>query len=71
MQQVAYGLWKSPITPGQLSTSLRLSEPCWDTDGKSLGWIEGRSDRGVLVVQRAGDAPRDLTADASVRAFVG
>ncbi len=67
-----YGLWDSPITPASLSVSLRLSEPCWDTDGRTLGWVEGRSDRGVLVVQDGdGGATRDLTTDLSVRAFVG
>lgn len=67
-----YGLWDSPITGKTLATSLRLSEPCWDTDGRTLAWVEGRSDRGVLVVQDAnGGATRDLTTDLSVRAFVG
>jgi dipeptidyl aminopeptidase/acylaminoacyl peptidase len=65
------GLWPSPITAKSLSGVLRLGEPCWDTDGETLGWIEGRSDRGVLVVQTGNEAPRDLTADISVRAFVG
>ncbi len=66
------GLLPSPITPKSLAVSLRLSEPCWDSDGQTLGWMEGRSDRGVLVVQRLDEAsPRDLTADFSVRAFVG
>ena len=65
------GLWPSPITPRSLATSLRLSEPWWDTDSETLGWIEGRSDRGVLVIQQGSDAPRDLTSDISVRAFVG
>ena len=65
------GLWPSPVTPKSLATSLRLGEPAWDTDGETLGWVEGRSDRGVLVVQQGADAPRDLTADLSVRAFVG
>ncbi len=67
-----FGLWSSPITPKMLATSLRLGEPCWDTDGRTLGWVEGRSDRGVLVVRIEGEgAPRDLTTDISVRAFVG
>ena len=70
--QRMFGLWESPITPKSLASSLRLGEPCWDTDGQTLGWIEGRSDRGVLVVQKMdGGAPRDLTTDLSVRAFVG
>ncbi len=66
-----YGLWDSPVTAKSLAVTLRLSEPCWDSDGRTLGWIEGRSDRGVLVVQEDGGAPRDLTTDISVRAFVG
>lgn len=66
------GLWTSPISPKSLAESLRLSDPCWDTDGQTLAWLEGRSDRGVLVVQAAdGSAPRDLTGERSVRAMVG
>ncbi len=65
------GLWPSPITPKSLASNLRLGEPAWDTDSETLGWVEGRSDRGVLVIQQGTDAPRDLTTDLSVRAFVG
>ncbi|HXU23645.1 MAG TPA: hypothetical protein VN697_06430, partial [Tepidiformaceae bacterium] len=65
-----FGLWESPISARMLSLGVRLGEPCWDTDGRSLGWVEGRSDRGVIVVQDAdGGAVRDLTSDISVRAF--
>lgn len=73
----AYGLWDSPISPRSLSVDRRLSDVCWDSDGKTLVWLEGRSDRGVLVAQSLGDnaadenAPRDLTSDLSVRAEVG
>ncbi len=71
-EQRMYGLWPSPISGKSLATSLRLSEPCWDTDGKTLAWLEGRSDRGVIVVQEGDSATRDLTpGDMSVRAFVG
>jgi len=67
-----YGLWPSPVTSAALAAGLRLSEPCWDTDGKTLAWVEGRSDKGVIVVQGADErATRDLTSDISVRAFVG
>ncbi len=67
-----HGRWESPLTPKSLAALTRLGEPCWDTDGRTIGWIEGRSDRGVVVVQdAAGGAPRDLTADISVRAFLG
>lgn len=71
-EQCMFGLWSSPITPDSLASSLRLSDPRWDSDGRTLAWVEGRSDRGVIVVQEDGGAPRDLTpGDMSVRAFVG
>ncbi len=71
-EQRMFGLWSSPITPAALAAGLRLGEPCWDSDGQTLGWVEGRSDRGVIVVQGADErATRDLTPDISVRAFVG
>ncbi len=71
-EQRMFGLWSSPVTAKSLSVSLRLGEPCWDTDGRTLGWVEGRSDRGIIVVQDGdGGVTRDLTTDLSVRAFVG
>ncbi len=66
------GLWESPITPRSLATDLRLTGIEWDSEGETLVWLEGRSDRGVLVAQVPGaDAPRDLTSALSVRAEVG
>ncbi|MDZ7727193.1 MAG: prolyl oligopeptidase family serine peptidase [Dehalococcoidia bacterium] len=66
------GLWPSPITPSSLAGAIRLSDPHWDTDGQTVAWLEGRSDRGVIVTYRRDeDTPRDLTTDISVRAFVG
>lgn len=66
-----YGLWDSPITPRYLAQVLRISDVSWDSDEETLVWLEGRSDRGVLVAKRRGDASRDLTAELSVRARVG
>jgi hypothetical protein len=67
-----YGLWPSPVTSAALAAGLRLGEPAWDSDGQTLAWIEGRSDKGVIVVQGPDErATRDLTSDISVRAFVG
>ena len=66
-----FGLWDSPIRPQSLAQGLRLSDVAWDSDGETLVWLEGRSDRGVLVCGRPGKAPRDLTTDLSVRARVG
>ena len=67
-----YGLWSSPITPEYLSHGKRLTEVGWDSDGRTLVWLEERSDRGVLVcVRDDGHAPRELTTTLSVRATVG
>lgn len=67
-----YGLWPSPISPQSLAESLRLSDVAWDSDGATLVWLEGRSDRGVLVcLPPGGEAPRDVTPEVSVRARVG
>ena len=71
-QSKPYGLWPSPLQPQQLAEGLRLSDVAWDSDGKTLVWLEGRSDRGVLVCLPADDeAPRDVTTELSVRARVG
>lgn len=66
-----YGLWESPISPRMMAHSLRLTDVCWDTDGQTLAWVEGRSGQNVVVVQREGDAPRDLFAEYSARGGVG
>ncbi|MFH1086567.1 MAG: prolyl oligopeptidase family serine peptidase [Chloroflexota bacterium] len=73
MPNLAYGLWPSPITPAMLAQETRLTDLAWDSDGQTLLWLEGRSDRGVLVCASAGnpDVPRDLTSELSVRARVG
>lgn len=68
---VPFGLWPSPITPGSLAEGKRLDGVCWDSDGRTLVWLEGRSGRGVLVAQTDDDAPRDLNAELNVRAEVG
>ncbi len=68
-----YGLWPSRLSPKTMGQSRRLTETQWDDDGKTLVWLEGRSDRNVLVVAdvTTGEAPRDLTSDLSVRGKVG
>ncbi|MFN2152978.1 MAG: TolB family protein, partial [Anaerolineales bacterium] len=66
-----FGLWPSLISPISLARGLAFSDLAWNEDG-TLVWREGRSDRGVLVVQPPdGQAPRDLNSDYSVRAGVG
>ncbi|MGD0005007.1 MAG: prolyl oligopeptidase family serine peptidase [Anaerolineaceae bacterium] len=70
-QSQPYGLWNSPLSPFMLSQRLRLDDVQWDSDGKTLVWLEGRSDRGVLVSRPEGEAPRDLTDEQLVRGGIG
>lgn len=64
-----HGLWPSPIQPADMAASLRLSDVAWDDS--TLIWLEGRSNRGVLVCAQDGQAPRDLTLTLPVHAGVG
>ena len=73
-----YGLWESPVTAAALAAGFRLRGPSWDSDGRTLGWFEGRADRGVVVVAEPPGQPvpadistRDLSGDISVRADIG
>lgn len=68
-----YGLWDSPISPRSLASGLRLPDVQWDSDGRTLVWLEGRSGGNVLVAASIDgcDAPRDLTDDIAIRAQVG
>lgn len=66
-----HGLWKSPITPVNISRRLRFYDVRFSGDGSAVIWLEGRSDRGVLVMRQGISGPRDLTAEESVRGGVG
>ncbi len=55
-----YGLWPSPVSPQMLSRRIRIGEPQWDSDGKTLLWLEARAGQGTVVAQTAGDARREL-----------
>ncbi len=72
-----YGHWESPITPAALAGGVRLRGPSWDSDGRTVGWFEGRGDRGVAVVAEADadasnpESVRDISGDLLVRAGVG
>lgn len=69
-----YGFWDSPITPDALAGGIRLRGPSWDSDGRTLGWFEGRGDRGLaVVVSPDGSEPEvhDISGDIVVRAGVG
>ena len=68
---VAYGYWKSAITPKTLGARTPLYDVQWNRDGTSLVWLEQRSDTGVLVCRRGNEAPYDLTDGHPVRGGVG
>ncbi len=67
----AFGLWPSPITPQLIGAAVRLSDPQWDSDGRTLVWQEGRSGKGVLVARPLGEAPYEISGDKNVRGGVG
>lgn len=63
---------QSPFTPKGMASQLRLSDLAFDSASDTLVWLEGRSDRGVLVARALSDlADRDLTPALPVRARVG
>ena len=67
----AWGTWPGVLSPRSLAAGIRLVDAQWDTAGDTLVWLENRGAQGVLVAQQGDDAPRDLTAELSVRAQVG
>ena len=71
MDPTPFGLWPSPISAGDLAAATRFRDVAWDTDGRTLVWLENRGPQGVLVCQPPGEAPRDLNTMLSVRAKVG
>ena len=66
-----FGTWQSPMTPALIGSQLRFNDLGWDRDGQTLLWVEGRSDKGILVSRPDGQATRDLTYEASVRGGIG
>ncbi|MDR3577518.1 MAG: S9 family peptidase [Anaerolineaceae bacterium] len=68
---IPYGLWPSPFTPAMLSQRLRLDDVRWDSDGKALLWVEGRSGSSVVVSRPGSEAERDLSGEQPVKGGVG
>ena len=66
-----FGLWPSPITPAIVGNRRRLDDVQWDDDSRTLVWLEGRSNKSVLVAGGMDVASHDLTDDQNVRAHVG
>lgn len=69
---LSFGSWKSPITSREISSETKLTDVQWDEDGETLVWLEGRSDRGVIVCRPGGtESQFDLTRTHFIRAGVG
>lgn len=64
------GLRPSAFSPARMALRLRLEDVQW-LDARTLVWLEGRTDRGALMLQAGSEAPRDLDSEVSVRAGVG
>ena len=60
----------SPWTPARMAIRLRLDDIAW-TPGGELAWLEGRSDRGTVMLRGLEGGVRELTPEHSVRAGVG
>jgi dipeptidyl aminopeptidase/acylaminoacyl peptidase len=69
--KTAYGLWKSQISPELIAAAISLSDPMWDSDGKTLLWREVRSGQGVLMAQPEGEAPYELSGEIDVKGGIG
>lgn len=67
----AFGSWKSPITPELIAAAIRIGDPLWDSDGRTLLWREERSGRGVLMAQPLDEAPVEVSGEVDVRGGVG
>lgn len=68
-QRRPFGLWDSPIGIGDVTDGIGLRAPTFDTDGRTLVWMERRGTDSVLMCRSRGEvAPRQLAAGHRVRA---
>ena len=71
MEERQFGLWESPLNPRELARTARFRDLAWDTDGRTLVWLEERGQGGMIICQQGTDAPRTLNATQPSRAQVG
>ena len=65
-----FGLWDSPVSADDAGGT-GLSAPAFDSDGRTLAWLERRGDESVILCRRQGEAaPVELTRGHAVRARV-
>jgi dipeptidyl aminopeptidase/acylaminoacyl peptidase len=71
MEERQFGLWESPLSPRELAGMARFRDLAWDSDGRTLVWLEDRGQGGMLVCQQGREAPRTLNPTQPSRAQVG
>ncbi len=66
-----FGLWDSPLSADDAAGAVGLGSPAFDSDGRTLAWLERRGDESVVVCRRQGEAaPVELTRGHTVRTRV-
>jgi dipeptidyl aminopeptidase/acylaminoacyl peptidase len=60
----------NPLPAEAMAGRLGLRDVQWDSDGRTLVWLESRAGRGMLVARAKGGATRDLAPEHDVRARV-
>ncbi len=65
------GLWESPLSVEDAGGGVGLGSPAFDSDGRTLAWLERRGAESVILCRRRGEAAaRELTRGHTVRARV-
>ncbi|HYO89069.1 MAG TPA: S9 family peptidase [Candidatus Limnocylindrales bacterium] len=68
----AFGTWDSPLRATELAGAHRLQDIQFGEAGAAVVWLESRAGQTTLIMQRDGDAPRELTGrDTTLRGGVG
>jgi dipeptidyl aminopeptidase/acylaminoacyl peptidase len=70
-QNLAFGLWPSPISVVNISQRLGLQDVQWNSDGQTLIWLESRSGVNTLYAKTGSNARQALTEEHNVRGTVG
>ena len=70
-QHRPFGLWDSPVSPGDVTGGIGLRSPMFDADGRTLVWLERRGADSVILCRDPGQlAPRELAAGHRIRSKV-
>ncbi len=70
-QNRPYGLWDSPVGVRDVTDGIGLRTPTFDSDGRTLVWLERRGATSVLLCRTQGEvAPRELAAGHRIKTSV-